>query len=136
MGMMGPPREAHEPILEINTTPLIDVLLVLLIMLIVTIPAPLHAVHTALPAPSASPALSPVPPVRLEVGADGEVRWNGQTVVGPQALQERLAQLVAQAPQPAVHIRAHDRARYGAVAAVLAAAQRAGVAQLGVAGGG
>lgn len=135
MGMSGLPREAHEPILEINTTPLIDVLLVLLIMLIVTIPASLHAVHTALPAPSAAPATPPLPPVRVEVDASGAVRWNGQALDGPAALQARLLQLAAQSPQPALHIRAQDQARYGAVAAVLAAAQRAGVTQLGVVGG-
>jgi biopolymer transport protein ExbD len=124
--------DTSDVMMEINTTPLIDVMLVLLIMFIITIPAQLHSVNLNTPAVSAQPP--PVPPakVRLDVAADNTVLWNGQPLDGNQALQAALQGLSQQLPQPELHIHAHPRAKYAAVANVLASAQRQGVKKLGV----
>jgi biopolymer transport protein ExbD len=108
---------------DINTTPLIDVMLVLLIMFIITIPIQTHAVKMELPV--AAPAAPPTPPqiVRIDVDATGTVSWNGE-VLGREALEARLAVAAAQSPQPELHLRADRAVPYAAVAGVLAAAQR------------
>ena len=124
--------DASDVMMEINTTPLIDVMLVLLIMFIITIPAQLHSVNLNTPAVSAQ--APPVPPtkVRLDVAADNTVLWNGQPLEGNEALQAALQGLSQQLPQPELHIHAHPRAKYADVANVLASAQRQGVTKLGV----
>jgi biopolymer transport protein ExbD len=124
--------DTSDVMMEINTTPLIDVMLVLLIMFIITIPAQLHSVN--LNTPSVSAQAPPVPPtkVRLDVAADNTVLWNGQPLEGNEALQAALQALSQQLPQPELHIHAHPRAKYAAVANVLASAQRQGVTKLGV----
>jgi biopolymer transport protein ExbD len=124
--------DTSDVMMEINTTPLIDVMLVLLIMFIITIPAQLHSVN--LNTPSVSAQAPPVPPtkVRLDVAADNTVLWNGQPLEGNEALQAALQALSQQLPQPELHIHAHPRAKYAAVAKVLASAQRQGVTKLGV----
>ncbi len=124
--------DAPEEMMEINTTPLIDVMLVLLIMLIITIPAQLHAVKLNTPAVSAQ--APPVPPatVRLAVAAHNTVLWNSQPLDGNKALQAALQSLSQQLPQPELHIHPHPRAKYAAVTHVLASAQRQGVSKLGL----
>lgn len=124
--------DTSDVMMEINTTPLIDVMLVLLIMFIITIPAQLHSVNLNTPAVRAQ--APPVPPakVRLDVAADNTVLWNGQPLEGNEALQAALQALSQQLPQPELHIHAHPRAKYAAVANVLASAQRQGVTKLGV----
>jgi biopolymer transport protein ExbD len=124
--------DAPEEMMEINTTPLIDVMLVLLIMLIITIPAQLHAVNLNTPAVSAQPPVVLPAKVAVEVAADNSVRWNGQVLEGNDALQAALQQASQQQPQPELHIQAHPRAKYEAVANVLASAQRHGVTKLGL----
>ncbi len=108
---------------EINTTPLIDVMLVLLIMFIVTIPIQTHAVKLELPV--AAPSAPPTPPtiVRIDVDAAGSVSWNGE-VLDHAALEARLGAAAAQTPQPELHLRADRAVPYAVVAGVLAAAQR------------
>ncbi len=119
---------------EINTTPLIDVMLVLLIMLIITIPVQLHAVNLNLPQGTPPPPPRPPEVVRLNVEADGTLYWNGQAVPVSQ-IEARLQQEVAALPeQPEVHLRPDKRVDYEHVARVLAAAQRVGVSKLGVTG--
>ena len=123
-----------EVLLDINTTPLIDVMLVLLIMLIITIPAQLHSVNLDMPvATQRPPKLDPVV-IQIEIEADASLRWNGQALPDRQALQARLAQAAALQPQPELHIRSHAKAKYEAAAFVLASAQRAGLTQLGLVG--
>lgn len=123
-----------EPIMDINTTPLIDVMLVLIIMLIITIPVQLHAVNLDLP--SRSTTVPPTPPevVLLVVRPDGQVLWNGELLAEPAALEARLAALAQQNPAPELHLRPDAAAPYGAVARVLAAAQRLNVNKLGLVG--
>jgi biopolymer transport protein ExbD len=123
-----------EPIVDINTTPLVDVLLVLLVMLIITIPVQLHAV--ALEMPGRNAPLPPQPPaiVLLEVDAGGRFVWNGEALADRGALQVRLREAAAQASQPELHLRPHPRARYEAVAAALTSAQAVGLLKIGLVG--
>jgi biopolymer transport protein ExbD len=123
-----------EPIVDINTTPLVDVLLVLLVMLIITIPVQLHAVSLEMPGRNA-----PLPPqqpaiVLLEVDAAGRFVWNGEPLADRAALQVRLREAAAQASQPELHLRPHPRARYEAVAAALTSAQAVGLLKIGLVG--
>jgi len=127
-----------EPMSDINTTPLIDVMLVLLIMLIVTLPPTRHAVKldTPLPPPPNQPPPPPdMPdPIRIFVDYDGSFYWNG-VVVGDGQLEQDLATESRRAMQPEIHIEPHRLAKYGRVAHVMAAAQRNGLTKLGVLGG-
>ncbi len=115
---------------EINTTPLIDVMLVLLIMLIVTLPIQLHTVDVRTPPASVS---APRPPaVILRVERDGGVRWDGQAVAGRADLQRRLRRLAQMADAPELHVQPDPQTDYANVATVLADAQRLGVRRLGI----
>ncbi|GAB4215769.1 MAG: biopolymer transporter ExbD [Rhodoferax sp.] len=117
---------------EINTTPLIDVMLVLLVMLIVTIPIQLHAVRLALPVGVAPQG--PLPPkVHIDIDAASVIHWQGEPVTAAE-LEARLAQLATQNPQPQVHVRPDKAARYAAFAQVLASTRRQGLAQVAVIG--
>ena len=123
-----------EVMTEINTTPLIDVMLVLLVMLIITIPVQLHSVNLNLPVgPTQAPAKPPVV-VTIDVDFDGTVLWNGEELPNRAALEQRLQHVAAEAEQPEVHLRPNKLVEYKAVAAVLASAQRLGVSKLGVVG--
>ncbi len=133
---IGNTRGNDEPevMIEMNATPLIDVMMVLLIMLIITIPAQLHSVNLDMPA--ASPSRPPKAPVvvRVEVDARSAVNWNGQPLVTRAELEAKLQEAAAQQPQPELHIRAHAQAKYEAVAGVMAGAQRHGLRKLGIVG--
>lgn len=133
MGMNAAPTD-DEVIVEMNTTPLIDVMLVLLIMMIITIPVQLHAVNLDLPSgkPPATDILPEV--VRLEVDFDGTVLWNQQPLDSPETLAQQLRAAAAQAQPPEFHVLPNRLAEYRHVAAVLAAAQREGIRQIGVVG--
>ncbi len=119
---------------EINTTPLIDVMLVLLIMLIITIPIQLHAVNLNMPIGNPPPPLEKPQVITIDVDFDGSVFWNGEPVSNRPALEQRLMQAAAMAPQPEVHLRPNKLAEYKDVAAVMASAQRLGVTKLGLIG--
>ena len=117
---------------SMNTTPLIDVLLVLLVMLIITIPIQLHSVRMDLPA-GLPPADAPVPVVvQLEIAVDSKISWNGEAVPDFTDLRARLQ---AAAPeQPEIHVHADAKTPYDTVAAVLTAAQKHGLQKIGVVG--
>ena len=119
------------PMLEINTTPLIDVLLVLLIMLIITLPALTHAIRLDLPLGSGSAS---VEPVRVLVDFDGTILWNGHIVPTLDDLERRMRSEARRQPQPALNVSADRRAQYDAVAHVLGIAQRSGMRNIGIAG--
>jgi biopolymer transport protein ExbD len=127
-----------EPIVDINTTPLIDVMLVLLIMFIVTLPVQSHAVKLDTPMPpppDAPPPPDDLPdPIRLFVDFDGSIFWNGG-VVDDATLERDLAIESSRDKQPEIHIEPHRLAKYGRVAHVMASAQRNGLTKLGVIGG-
>jgi biopolymer transport protein ExbD len=123
-----------EVMIDINTTPLIDVMLVLIIMLIITIPIQTHAVKMNMPiAPSAAP---PKPPeiVRIDVDFDGTIGWNGIIVPTREELESKLAAVAALADQPEVHLRPNKLVTYKVVAMVMASAQRLGVTKIGLVG--
>jgi biopolymer transport protein ExbD len=123
-----------EPMTEMNMTPLIDVMLVLLIMFIITIPIQTHAVKMNMPiGPSAPP---PVPPeiVRIDVDFDGTIGWNGVIVADRNELEAKLAVVATTADQPEVHLRPNKLVTYDVVAMILASAQRLGVTKIGIVG--
>jgi biopolymer transport protein ExbD len=117
---------------DINTTPLIDVMLVLLIMLIITLPIMTHAVKLDMPRPNNQPPPEVRPEViDLEIDFDGTVVWNGSVVPSIATLEQYLRTEAAKEPQPEIHLRPDRRAKYGAVAIVLAAAQRNRMQKIG-----
>jgi biopolymer transport protein ExbD len=133
MAMQVGESSSDEVMIDINTTPLIDVMLVLIIMLIITIPIQTHAVKMNMPiAPSAAP---PKPPeiVRIDIDFDGTIGWNG-TVVEKDELINRLAQVAQMPDQPEVHLRPNKLVTYKVVAMVMANAQRLGVTKIGLIG--
>ena len=137
MGMnvgSGNGSEDPEVLVDINTTPLIDVMLVLLIMLIITIPIQLHAVNLNMPVGNPPPPIVPPVVVTIDVDFDGTVLWNGEALPNRAALEERLTQAAAESTQPEVHLRPNKLAAYKDVAAVMASAQRLGITKLGLIG--
>ena len=131
---VGDGGDSDEPMMDINTTPLIDVMLVLIIMLIITIPMQTHAVKMNMPVgPSSAP---PKPPeiVRIDVDFDGTIGWNGVIVPNRAELENRLAQVAALPDQPEVHLRPNKLVSYKVVAMVMASAQRLGVTKIGLVG--
>ncbi len=119
---------------DINTTPLIDVMLVLLVMLIITIPIKTHAVKLAMPVGAApSVAVQPVV-VKVEVDFDGTILWNGQVVPDRATLDSKLLAAVRAPDQPELHLRPNKLASYKYVATVLASAQRLGVTKISLIG--
>ena len=123
-----------EPMMDINTTPLIDVMLVLLIMFIITLPVMTHAVKLDMPqSRNAPPPPVVVEPIQVEIDWDGTVIWNG-TPVQLGALEGYFKVEAAKNPQPEVHVRPNRRANYDTVAKVLALAQRNGMQRIGFVG--
>ena len=119
---------------DINTTPLIDVMLVLLVTLIVTLPVMTHAVKLDMPNPNAPPPPPDRPPevIDLEIDYDGTVVWNGTAVSGGiSQLEGYFHNEADKDPQPEIHLRPDRRAKYGTVAQVLAAAQRNRMKKIG-----
>ncbi|HUG25229.1 ExbD/TolR family protein [Piscinibacter sp.] len=123
-----------EVMIDINTTPLIDVMLVLIIMLIITIPIQLHSVNLNMPAGNPPPPATEPVVVTIDIDFDGTVLWNGEVLPDRAVLETRLMQTAAIADQPEVHIRPNKLVEYKSVAAVLASAQRLGVTSLGMVG--
>jgi biopolymer transport protein ExbD len=121
-------------LVDINTTPLIDVMLVLLIMLIITIPMQTHAVKLDLPQANARPTTVQPQVVEVDIDFDGTILWNGNIVPTRQALEAQLAALAATPGQPELHIRPDKLTSYKYVAEVLATAQRLGVQKIGIIG--
>ena len=137
MGMSvgsGSGSDEPEVMSEMNTTPLIDVMLVLLIMLIITIPIQLHNVELNLPAGNPPPQTVIPEVVQVDINAAGVVSWNGEAISDREVLDSKLSSAAAQDVQPELHLRADRNAPYKAVAAVLASAQRLGANKLGLVG--
>ncbi len=137
MAMAVGEAKEGDPIADINTTPLIDVMLVLLIMLIVTIPPQRHSVNLDTPRPpppGSPPPENPIEPIRIIVDFDGTVYWNG-SVVTRSEMEQQMAIEAAKPVQAEIHIEPHKLAKYAVVAGVMASAQRIGLEKLGVIGG-
>ena len=128
------PNRDPEPMLDINTTPLIDVMLVLIIMLIITIPIQTHAVKLNMPVGTPPPPATPPEVVTIEVDFDGTLIWNGEVLASRKELEPRLRGAAQQPIQPEVHLRPNKLAKYEHVALVMASAQRLGITKLGLIG--
>ncbi len=122
-----------EVMVEINTTPLIDVMLVLLIMLIITIPVQTHAVRMDMPHDQPPPTVPPAI-VDLVIDFDGTITWNGTTVPDRVTLENDLRAAAAEDPQPEFHIAPNKLVKYSHVAEVLAESQRLGITKIGLVG--
>jgi biopolymer transport protein ExbD len=120
--------------MDINTTPLIDVMLVLLVMLIITIPIQLHSVNLNMP--TGNPPPPPVLPeiIKIDIDSSGVVYWNGTPVPDRATLEEDLKAAAAQAVQPELHLRPDKAAKYAVVAGVMASSQRLGLTRIGIIG--
>ena len=117
---------------EMNTTPLIDVMLVLLVMLIITIPIQLHAVNVDMPMGAPQTQTEPPKFVTIEVNANSQVLWNGQVVSDRAALETKMQLEAAKPDQPEIHFMPNGAAKYDVVAGVMASAQRLGLQKIGM----
>ena len=130
---VGPASGEGEPMVEMNLTPLIDVLLVLLVTLIVTLPIQTHAVKLDMPQPHQKPPPFPPTVVNLVVDFDGSILWNNQAIDRP-TLDAYFQNAQEQDPQPEIHLNPNKLAKYDIVAKVLADAQHIGVKKIGFTG--
>jgi biopolymer transport protein ExbD len=118
---------------DINTTPLIDVMLVLIVTLIVTLPIMTHAVKLDMPPPNPNQPPPPVQPdiINLDIYYDGTVSWNGQVIPNLDQLEQQFQVAAAKDPQPELHLAPDSHVKYDVVAKVLAAAQRNNMTKIG-----
>jgi biopolymer transport protein ExbD len=128
-------RGEGEPMMEMNMTPLIDVMLVLITLLIITLPIQTHAVKLDMPRPNNTPQNNKIdiPKVRLTIDFDGTILWNG-SAVDRATLDSYFLDASQQDPQPEIHLEPNKLAKYDVVAKVLADAQRIGVKKIGFTG--
>ena len=131
MSIGSPDGDEDEVIGAINTTPLVDVMLVLLIIFLITIPVVTHTVPVKLPDERNQPYKTKPENINLSVTKDGDVFWGEQFVPDMDTLVSKLKTVSVQQPQPEVHIRGDQEARYEFVGKVILAAQRAGIAKVG-----
>ena len=115
---------------EINTTPLVDVMLVLLIIFLITIPVVVTSIPVKLPKETNQPRTSKPENIVLSVNKDGEIYWNELLIPSANALVERLKKESVKVPQPEVHIRGDGAARYESVGRTIFACQRAGITKI------
>jgi biopolymer transport protein ExbD len=135
MGMnVGAGGGDMDVLIDINTTPLIDVMLVLLVMLIITLPIQLHSVNLNMPIGNPPPPLVKPEVVKLDIDESGIIYWNGEVVPDRAALEEKLSAAAAQAVQPELHLRPDKGAKYAIVAGVMASSQRLGLTKIGIVG--
>lgn len=120
-----------ELLASINTTPLVDVMLVLLIIFLITVPVVTHTVPVQLPAERNQPTQTRPQNINVSVDANGNLYWSQQKLSGLADLQKRLLAVTNEQPQPEVHIWGDQNAHYQAVGEVLLAAQRAGIQKVG-----
>ena len=131
---LRPTSGDDEVMVDINTTPLIDVMLVLLIMLIITIPVQTHAAKLDMPRDNPPPVTVQPEVVNLEVDFDGTILWNGTVVPDRATLENYLRAAARKDPQPEIHLAPNKLVKYAFVAEVLAEAQRLGVVKIGLVG--
>ena len=135
MGMnIGGGGREPEVMMDINTTPLIDVMLVLQVMLIITIPIQLHSVNLNMP--TGNPPPPPVLPeiVKIDIDGTGTTYWNGEVVASRAALEDKLTEAASKSVQPELHLRPDKGAKYEIVAGVMASSQRLGLTKIGIVG--
>ena len=123
-----------EVMIDINTTPLIDVMLVLLVMLIITLPIQLHAINLNMPTGNPPPPLIMPQVVKIDIDANGITYWDGEVVPDRASLEDKIRAAAAQTPQPEVHLRPDKASRYAVAAGVMASSQRLGLTKIGIVG--
>ena len=134
MGMnIGPGSGSSEPevMMDINTTPLIDVMLVLLIMLIITIPAQLHSVNLDMPVNTNAAKKSEPVVIKVNVEQNNAINWNGKALASRAELEQAVNEAAAMNPQPEVQIRGDGQSDFESVGRVMYAVQRAGIVKVG-----
>jgi len=119
-----------EVVSAINTTPLVDVMLVLLIIFLITIPVVTQTVAMSLPKETNIARQTRPENVEISVNKDGDIFWNAQAVPDSEALFQRLKKIATMTPQPEVHIRGDEKARYESIGRVVFACQRAAIAKI------
>ena len=124
----------QDPIMDINTTPLIDVMLVLLVMLIITIPIQLHSVNLNLPTGNPPPPLVKPEVLKIDIDSSGVIYFNGEVIPDRAAVEARFKTYAEQQVQPELHLRPDKAAKYSIVAMVMASAQRLGLTKIGIVG--
>jgi biopolymer transport protein ExbD len=135
MNVGSPSRGSDmDVMIDINTTPLIDVMLVLLVMLIITIPIQLHSVNLNMPTGNPPPPLVLPEVVKLDIDDQSRVYWNGEVVDDRATLESKMSESAQQQSQPEVHLRPDKDAKYAVVAGVMASAQRLGLTKIGIVG--
>ena len=123
-------RQTAAPMAEINMTPLIDVMLVLLVIFIITAPLFTHAIRLDLPKVAAAPARQTPQTISLSIDAVGKIYWNGNALTLDQ-MRARFVEAGKQQEQPEIQLRAERSTRYEVIAQVMGAAQQAGLQRLG-----
>jgi biopolymer transport protein ExbD len=133
---VGAPKRSGDMdvMIDINTTPLIDVMLVLLVMLIITIPIQLHSVNLNLPTGNPPPPLVQPEVVKIDIDESSRIFWNGEPVLNRDDLVARIKAAAATQPQPEIHLRPNKESVYGTAAEVMAEAQKNGLTKIGIIG--
>ena len=137
MGMnvgSGDGSKDPEVMMDINTTPLIDVMLVLLVMLIITIPIQLHAVNLNMPVGVPPPKTVEPQVIKVDIDERSVIYWNGLPVIDRNDLEFKISEAAKMDPQPEIHVRPNKLAKYNTFAEVMVSAQRLGLTRLGVVG--
>jgi biopolymer transport protein ExbD len=134
VGTSGGQGGEGDVMMDINTTPLIDVMLVLLVMLIITIPIQLHSVNLNMPIGNPPPPLVLPEVVKIDIDDRGTIYWNGEVVPDRAALEDKIKAAASQQVQPEVHLRPDKESKYAVAAAVMASAQRLGLTKIGIVG--
>jgi biopolymer transport protein ExbD len=127
---VGSSEEEDDVVSSINTTPLVDVMLVLLIIFLITIPVVVHTVPVSLPHETNIARQTKPENIEISVTKDGDVYWNAQLVPDNEALFQRMKTIATMTPQPEIHIRGDEKVRYESVGRVLFAAQRAAIQKI------
>ena len=127
---VGSPQGDDEVLSTINTTPLVDVMLVLLIIFLITIPVVTQSIAMKLPQETNLARQTKPENIEISVNRDGDVFWNTQPVADSEALFQRLKKVAVMTPQPEVHIRGDQAARYESIGRVVFACQRAAIAKI------
>jgi len=122
--------DEDEVVSAINTTPLVDVMLVLLIIFLITIPVVAHTVPVSLPKETNIARQTKPENIEIAVNKDGDVFWNTQPIADSEALFQRLKKIAVMTPQPEVHIRGDEKSRYESIGRVLFACQRAAIQKI------
>ncbi len=125
---------SDEPIMDINTTPLIDVMLVLLVMLIITIPIQLHSVNLNMPVGAPPPSDVKPEVVKIDIDENSKVYWQGVVLASRTEMEDKMRAAADLPVQPEVHVRPNKLAKYNAFAEVMVSANKIGLVKLGVIG--